>query len=71
MGKHGSALADLRESRGGMLISVHAESRQDLPPGLTRVATQLRDSALQDEFAYEFLRELTTRFRDWGTDIMR
>ena len=61
-----------------------AESRQALPPDTTLVASQLRDSASHDGFAYEFLRELTTRFgarpagsenanaaMSWGANVLR
>jgi len=67
-----------------MVFPVHAESTRGFASDTTRVASQLRDSGLHDGFAYEFVRELTTRFGarpagsenanaaiSWGADVLR
>jgi carboxypeptidase Q len=69
---------------GAVFLSAYAEAGQENVSDTARVAAQLRDSALRDTFAYEFLRELTTRFgarpagsesanaaTAWGADVLR
>jgi carboxypeptidase Q len=66
------------------ILPAHAESSQHVSSETTRIASRLRDSALHDEFAYDFLLELTTRFGArpagsesahaatiWGAEVLR
>ena len=44
-----------------MILSTHAQSSHDLSSDTVLVASQLRDSALHDRFAYEFSRHFRYR----------